>query len=51
MANSKPKQAAKTIVYASVGVLGAAVVLGILFPKYRKVITAIVIASPIPPIP
>lgn len=51
MANTKIKQAAKTVAYASVGVLGAAAILAILFPKARKVIAAAIIVSPIPPIP
>jgi hypothetical protein len=45
------KLPSKTIVYASAGVIGIAAILGILFPKARKVIAAIIIASPIPPIP
>jgi hypothetical protein len=51
MAKSKVKQAAKTVTVASISVLGAAVILGILFPKARKAITAAVIVSPIPPVP
>jgi hypothetical protein len=41
----------KKLVYASVGVLGVASILWVLFPKARKVIAAAVLISPIPPIP
>ncbi|MDD5547272.1 MAG: hypothetical protein PHO67_08990 [Candidatus Omnitrophica bacterium] len=51
MAKKKVKKLMKAYTYASVGALGVSAILWALFPKARKAIAAVVIASPIPPIP
>lgn len=49
-AKPQPRWAAPVVV-GSIVVLGLAVVVGVLFPKTRKIVAAGVIVSPIPPLP